>query len=151
MPTFESSQSFPRPLAEVFEFFSVPANLTKVSPPDLHMKLVDGPDRLAQGARFTIHGRRWGIPQTIVSEVTRFDPPREFTDVQVKGPFGRWEHTHRFEEVNGGCTVHDRIDFEPPRGLVGLVLNAAAIEKDLHWVFEFRRAKLEELFGKMPG
>jgi ligand-binding SRPBCC domain-containing protein len=147
MPVFEASQIVPRPVAEVFAFFRDPTNLVKISPPELHMRLVEGPPQLERGSRIVLKGRRWGIPQRVVSEVTDFEPPRTFTDVQVEGPFGKWAHTHRFEEVPGGTRLADRIDYEPPGGLLGRVVTAAMIERDLRGVFEYRSGKIKELLG----
>ena len=41
----------------------------------------------------------------------------------------------------------DRIEFEAPGGLVGLVMNEGRIGRDLQWVFEYRTLKLHELLG----
>jgi len=43
---FEASQIYPRPVEEVFAFFRAPANLVKISSPQLHMRLVEGPAQL---------------------------------------------------------------------------------------------------------
>src|SRR5262249_50066389 len=147
MGVFRSSQTFPRPLEEVFAFFRDPANLVRVSPPELHMELVEGPESLEAGARVVIRGRRWGIPQRIISEVTAFEPNVAFTDVQVEGPFRKWSHTHRFAAVPGGTRVEDEIEYEPPGGLLGFVVTAGMIERDLTWIFEYRTKKLAELLG----
>jgi ligand-binding SRPBCC domain-containing protein len=147
MPHFEATQTFPRPLAEVFDFFRRPANLVKVSPPELHLKLEEGPEVLQLGSRVTVRGRRWGIPQRVVSEVMAFEPEVAFTDVMVEGPFKKLDHTHRFEAVPEGTRVTDHIDYEPPGGLLGLVVTASFLERDLQWVFAYRREKLAELLG----
>jgi ligand-binding SRPBCC domain-containing protein len=147
MPVFEASQVLPWPVAEVFAFFRDPANLVKISPPELHLSLVEGPGQIALGSRVVFRGRRWGIPQRMVSDITAFDAPVTFTDAQVEGPFRKWVHTHLFEEVAGGTRVSDRIEYEPPGGLLGLVAKAAVIERDLKWIFEYRTKKLAELLG----
>jgi hypothetical protein len=49
--------------------------------------------------------------------------------------------------VAGGTRVTDDIDFEPPRGLFGLMANARFIERELGMVFRFRAQKLKELLG----
>jgi hypothetical protein len=36
----------------------------------LHLKVEEGPEVLQLGSRVTVRGRRWGIPQRVVSEVT---------------------------------------------------------------------------------
>jgi ligand-binding SRPBCC domain-containing protein len=138
---------FQRPVSEIFSFFIQPANLVLVSPPELKLRVVDGPDRLSLGARLTLTGRRWGVSQRVVSEVTTFDPNRRFVDSQVLGPFQKWVHTHTFEEIPGGARVHDAIEYEPPGGLLGLVVTAGTLARNLEWIFAYRVQKLRELLG----
>jgi ligand-binding SRPBCC domain-containing protein len=147
MPTFESTMFIPRPFAEVFDFFARPANLLVVSPPQLHMRLVEAPERLELGSRLVITGRRWGVPHRVVSEVTAFENEVLFRDEQREGPLARWAHTHRFEPVPGGTRVTDHIEFEPPGGLLGRLVTVRFIERELEWVFAYRMEKLKELFG----
>ncbi len=151
MPVFEASQVFPRSLEKVFDFFIQPANLVKVSPPELNMKLIDGPERLALGSRVTLDGRRWGIPQRIVSEVIAFQPGVAFTDAQIKGPFRKWVHTHTFAVVSGGTEARDKIEYEPPGGMLGFVATVARIEADLKWIFGFRQQQLARLLGELAA
>lgn len=151
MPVFESTQVFPVPLEEAFRFFRDPANLVRVSPPKLHMQLVEAPHQLELGSRIVLKGRRWGIPQRVVSEVTAFLPLASFTDEQREGPFRKWVHTHRFEHVSEGTRVTDTIEYEPPGGLLGLIVPARMIESDLRWIFAFRQRKLAEVLGTVPG
>ena len=87
----------------------------------------------------------------MATEVTAFEPNVMFRDEQRQGPFGKWIHTHRFEEVPGGTLVRDEIDFEPPGGLLGLVVTVKQIEKELEWVFAYREKKLQELLGTTAG
>ena len=72
MPIFEHSMHFPHSIEVMFDFFCRPATLVTISPPELHMQLVDGPERIALGSRITLKGRRWGLRQTIVSEISLF-------------------------------------------------------------------------------
>jgi ligand-binding SRPBCC domain-containing protein len=148
MPTFEAIQTFSRPVVEVFDFFRRTANLPLVAPPELHMKIDEGPTLLELGSRLVIKGRRWGLPQRVVSQVTEFVSEVRFVDEQVEGPFKKWKHTHGFQSLpDGGTHVSDRIDFDPPGGMLGLVVTASFVEKDLKWIFEYRRQKLAELLG----
>jgi ligand-binding SRPBCC domain-containing protein len=147
MPVFEASQVLLRPVEEVFTFFRDPANLVRISPPELHMRLVEGPALLELGSRIVFQGRRWGIPQRVVSEVTAYDPPTMFSDAQVEGPFRKWVHTHRFEAAPAGTLMTDHIDYEPPGGMLGLVATAGVIDRDLRWIFEYRTNRLAELLG----
>ncbi len=147
MPHFEATQTLPRPLAEVFEFFRSAANLVRITPPELHMELVEGPPLIESGSRVVLKGRRWGVPQRVVSKIVVFEPGVRFVDEQVEGPFRVWKHTHAFEAADGGTKIVDRIDFEPPGGLLGLMVTEGFIQRDLKWIFEFREQKLKELLG----
>jgi len=149
MPSFLASQTFPRPIADVFDFFVQPANLLRISPPDLHMKLIEAPTRVQLGSRVIFSGRRWGVSQRLVSEVTLFEANALFADEQRDGPFKKWLHWHQFESVSGGTRVIDRIDFDPPGGIMGLMVTAQWIEKDLKDIFEFRSQKLREILGEL--
>jgi ligand-binding SRPBCC domain-containing protein len=147
MPVFECVLHFPHPVEEMFDFFCRPANLITLSPPELHLQLVDGPERIELGSRITLKGRRWGVPQTIVSEIKALDPNAKFTDVMIKGPFRKWEHMHGFAAADGGARVTDRIDYESPGGLLGLVATPTLVARDLEKVFAYRVQKLQELLA----
>jgi ligand-binding SRPBCC domain-containing protein len=145
MPVFESTTILACPVERVWDFLCHPANLVLVSPPEMHLRLVEGPERLHLGARITIAGRRWGIPQRIVSEVTAFEPNVRFVDEQREGPFRKFTHTHCLEPLPEGTRMLDRIEFEPPGGILGLLLGAGRIERELHAVFGVRTQKFKEL------
>jgi ligand-binding SRPBCC domain-containing protein len=148
MPRFETTEDLRAPLARVFDFFSRPANLLQVSPPELHFQLLSGPEQLQLGARVEMRGRRWGVSQRIVNEVTVWEPQTRFVDEQREGPFKKWVHTHRFEALPDGATrVTDTIDYETPGGMLGFILTAKAVERDLQWIFEYRRQKLTALLN----
>jgi ligand-binding SRPBCC domain-containing protein len=147
MPVFECVMHFPHPVEGMFDFFCRPANLIKLSPPELHLQLVDGPERIELGSRITFKGRRWGVPQTLVSEIKLFEPNVKFSDVMIKGPFRKWEHMHSFSASDGGTRVADRIDYESPGGLLGLVATPALVARDLEKVFAYRVQQLQEMCG----
>ena len=147
MPVFERTIMIPRPAAEIFAFLCNPANLIQVTPPDLNMRLVEAPERLALGAQIVLQTRRWGFSQRILSKVTAFETNRLLTDEQVEGPFKKWIHSHLLEEAPAGTRMTDRIEFEAPGGLLGMVFTQDAIEGELQELFEYRTQKFEELFG----
>src|SRR5262249_41163054 len=135
---------------EVFDFFVRPANLLAASPPELHLRLDEAPERLCLGARVVVRGRRWGVPHRAVTEVTLFEPGVVFVEEQRDGPFRRWVPTPRFEGAGGGGRVPDRIDFEPPGGILGLTVTAGFVPRDLEWAFEYRKKRLSEMLGGPP-
>jgi ligand-binding SRPBCC domain-containing protein len=151
MPRFETAMTFPRPIDDVFDFFRRPANLLRVNPPDFHLSLLEAPEVLQQGSRVVVQVRRFGIPQRLESEITALEPNALFVDELRQGPFRKWVQTHRFAATPEGTQVTFQIDFEPPSGMLGLMVTAAAIEKELKAVFAYRAGKLHELLGPSPN
>src|SRR4051812_45023860 len=97
MPHFERSACLTAPPPVVFAFFLRPANLLAVTPPELNLKLLDGPETLSRGARLTWKGRRWGISRQVVVEVTALEADRLLIEEQCEGPLRKWQRTLRFE------------------------------------------------------
>jgi ligand-binding SRPBCC domain-containing protein len=147
MPQFQSSLTLTRPPSEVFAFFLRPANLLALAPPELHLQLVEGPEFLQPGARLTWKVRRWGISQRIVTEITALEPAKLLIEEQRQGPLRQFTRTLRFEEVSEGTRLTETIDFEPPGGLIGLVVTAGKIQADLEAAAAHRDHKLGELLG----
>ena len=146
MPTFETTADYPAPAPAVFRLLRRSAVLALLAPPEMHLQLQDGPEKLTLGARLTLCGRRWGVPQRVVSEVTAFTEDALLVLEQRQGPFRRSIHTHRLHALpNGGTRLDERIHFEPPGGVLGLTVTAAFIERELAALFAFRRQKLAEL------
>jgi ligand-binding SRPBCC domain-containing protein len=145
MPVFEHVTELRCPPGKVFAFLCRPANLLKVSPPGLHLRLIEAPEQVAVGSRVTVRGRRWGISQTITSEVTALEPGALMVDEQRQGPFARLVHTHRMEPTADGTRMTDRIEFDPPTGLLGLILTAARVEREMKESFAYRDGKFKEL------
>lgn len=134
MAHFEYMTVVAAPPQRVFDFLADVWNLPTVSP---EMQVIAAPPRLALGSRFTTQVRKFGLRRTVTSEVTAFDEGVSFTDVQVRGPFRRLEHTHVVEPAEGGTRMKDRIRFEPPGRLLGWVMT----ERRLMRIFQeaFRR------------
>src|SRR5580765_5478542 len=108
----------PRPRAQVFEFFADPRNLARVHPAWARPRwLRPPPARLTAGV--VLDFRAAWLPGRFRVIVREFDAPYRFVDAQVKGPFARWEHRHRFvdgAEGEGGTWVEDRVTYRLPLG-----------------------------------
>ncbi|MBL7486904.1 SRPBCC family protein [Frankia sp. AgB1.9] len=80
---------------------------------------VSGPDRLSEGARFSVGMKQFGFPYRITSTVTEFDEGRV---IEWRHPLGhrwRWE----LEEVGAGATrVTETFDYTRARGARSLEL-----------------------------
>jgi ligand-binding SRPBCC domain-containing protein len=87
--------------------------------------------------------------------VREFDPPYRFVDVQLWGPFARWEHRHRFvagpADEGGprvaGTWVNDRVTYRLPLGRLGNLAHALAAGRQITGLFDHRDRRLLELLS----
>ena len=88
---------FSIPIGEVFSFFSDAANLEAITPPELGLTiLTERPIAMAPGALIDYRLRLLGFPFKWRTRITSWNPPHEFVDEQMSGPYKEWVHTHTF-------------------------------------------------------
>jgi ligand-binding SRPBCC domain-containing protein len=137
-----------RPLHEVFEFFSHAENLERLTPPWMKFRiLTPSPIVLKQGARISYALRVHGLPLKWLTEIEGWDPPHEFVDVQLKGPYKLWRHRHQFSEVEGGTLVQDTVQYALPFGLLGRLAHRLQVARDLDEIFEYRTRQVGQLLS----
>jgi len=139
-------------MRDAWEFFSSPANLQKMTPPDMEFKITSGykGEKMYSGQIITyIVKPLAGIPLTWVTEITHVQEPHYFVDEQRFGPYALWHHKHFFNEIPGGIEMRDQVHYALPMGILGRIANSLFVEKQLKHIFDFRFKKMEELFGKM--
>jgi len=148
MYVLERSQSINASRPKVFEFFSDPGNLARITPPGLRFRIHgEAPASLAAGSRIE-YRIRWG-PFTLGwrTRITRWQPPEEFEDVQERGPYKTWIHRHRFSQEGSAVTMHDRVEYELPFGPLGRLVHALRVRRQLEEIFDYRRRTIEQIFG----
>ena len=146
MAHYTASLEIARPVAELFLFFSRPANLLRLAAPEMNLTLVAGPEVIERGSRISWQAKRWGVSQKLIQEVTLFVLDQKIVIEQKQGPFGHWIHGHAFETSDAGTKIVETIDFSAPGGMLGFVLTADKIRADLEKLNVFRERKLREIF-----
>ena len=68
-------------------------------------------------------------------------------DVQTKGPYRSWRHSHAFSDAPGGTLVRDRVEYELPFGPLGELAHRLFVARQLRRIFDFRRAAIEAAFA----
>jgi ligand-binding SRPBCC domain-containing protein len=146
MKTFSIDRSIflPRPIDEVFPFFSDAHNLERLTPTFLKFQVVT-PDPIVMkpGAHIRYKLSLHGIPISWESEITAWDPPHRFVDEQLSGPYRLWRHEHRFVAQNNGTQVSDHVDYAV---LGGSLINKIFVAPDVRRIFDYRTQILHSLF-----
>lgn len=147
----ERVQLIPRPRGEVFPFFADARNLERITPPWLRFRIVtEGEIRMAPGTLIDYRLSLYGVRFSWRTRIERFEPGVAFVDLQVRGPYRLWHHTHTFEDAQGGAATRmtDRVEYELPMGPLGSVAHAAFVRHALGRIFDYRREAVERALAR---
>jgi ligand-binding SRPBCC domain-containing protein len=139
-----------RPVDQVFAFFADARNLAALTPPSMGLRIVN-PESIVMRAGARIHYRlRWhGLPLRWLTEIQTWNPPTEFADVQLRGPYKLWRHTHSFQADEGGTRMRDVVHYALPLGPLGRFVHSWLVRAELNALFDYRAARVRAHFG--PG
>lgn len=144
-------QCLPISRTEAWDFFSTPRNLDHITPADAGFEVTYlSAEKMYDGQIITYRAKV--IPlifMTWVTEIKCVEDGFAFVDEQRFGPYRLWHHRHTFEEIEGGVRMTDLVHYVMPLGIIGELAHLLFVRKKLERVFSFRKAVLEEKFGKM--
>jgi ligand-binding SRPBCC domain-containing protein len=155
MPRIRSRSWVAAPIEEVFAFFDDPANLRRLMPPPVAIRLVRvEPSPPRAGSVFELRyglgpfQRSWRI--RLVDRVVN----ERIVDETISGPMRRFHHSHTFTPARRGTWIVDRIDYHVgPDGLAGTVVDAIAgivMRGTFVWRHAVQRRILRETRGSTP-
>jgi ligand-binding SRPBCC domain-containing protein len=145
--TFKQVTKVNKPLNEVFNFFCNAENLNVITPPALHFKILSPlPLVMKQHTQINYKIKLGLVSFKWHSEITEWNPPYMFKDVQLKGPYKVWEHIHSFEEKDGVTYMTDEVKYLPPGFFLEPIIDKFFVRKRIEDIFRFRRQKMEVFF-----
>lgn len=143
-------QFIPAPLETVWQFFCNPANLNTITPSDMNFEILAGGDvNMYEGQiiEYRVEFIR-GIRSYWLTEISHVQENIYFVDEQRVGPYRFWYHEHRFECTQGGVKMTDHVTYGMPFGPLGDLIHAVWVGRRLNNIFDFRKLRIEELFGR---
>lgn len=144
MPTFEHRSRLAHSAAYAFDWHERPGAFVRLVPPWQRIRVLKQQGGIRDGGRVVFQLRKAGFWLTWEALHSSYDPPRQFVDEQVRGPFARWRHLHRFHPDRaepGRCELIEQVDYELPGGRVGQSLFGKSVRRDLERVFVWRHQR----------
>jgi ligand-binding SRPBCC domain-containing protein len=130
----------------VFEFFADARNLQRITPPWLDFEIVNPDVEMREGALIEYRLQLHRIPIRWLTKIDEWVPGERFVDVQIRGPYALWHHTHTFEEAGDGrTTVKDTVRYALPYGPVGRLAHELFVKRDLERIFDYRTTSLPSM------
>ncbi len=145
-------QCIPVSIVAAWDFFSSPANLARITPPEMMFRITNGASgqQIYEGMliSYTIYPFMM-LPLQWETEITKVDKPFLFEDRQKSGPYESWHHQHQFREIPGGVEMTDQISYVMPMGAFGDLVNSLIVSRRLEEVFAYRQKKIEAILGNL--
>ncbi len=148
MRRFEFIQFVPAGLDVVWDFFSSPVNLSKITPPGMGF-IMTSPLQPEMYAGMFITYKVSPVPGfrlNWVTEITHVNPKKFFIDEQRRGPYSIWHHEHHFREVEGGVEMHDILSYQVPFGFIGSLADLVFVKNKVKQIFNYREKQILKLF-----
>lgn len=146
--TLTRSITISRPLREVFDFFADAGNLERITPPELNFHIITPqPIEIEKGTLIDYRLSLRGLPMKWRTEISVWNPPFEFVDQQLNGPYKQWIHRHKFTELEDGRTlIEDEVRYCLPLEPIGDVVHFI-IRRELNYIFDHRQKAVAKLLS----
>jgi uncharacterized protein len=145
--TLAVEQWVPQPLDKTFSFFTDPQNLEALTPKFLQFKILKVTSSpIQEGTLLDYSLKIRGIPIRWQTKITECISGVRFSDMQTRGPYIFWHHTHEFFEKNGGTLIRDKVLYRLPGWIPGDIIAHWLVRKDLEKIFLYRQEVIAELF-----
>ena len=135
-------------VAEVFDFFQQPENLTLLLRGWPSFRLIRCAKVVRTGGHLWIEENAAGLlPIAMGFEFIRFEPGVLFSERIIHGPFSVFDHAHKFEADANGTVVRDTIECELKWPYGGAPATAFLVAPRLRRLFAYRAERLKALLG----
>lgn len=140
------SVELPADIETAFDFFSKAENLEAITPPSLGFKILTPlPIMIKQDTVIDYRIRLNGLPMRWRTLIPVWQPPFEFVDEQIKGPYKTWIHRHSFKQLENGHTrMDDYVRYELPFTPLGDILYPL-IGRQVRSIFAHRNRVIPEM------
>lgn len=136
IPTYTHSFELPWERPRVFELFSDPQRLDRLTPQWFRLRpLGDATVELEEGTEIAYDLRYRGLPLRWTSRITDWQAPDFFAYEQRHGPYLRFRHEHIFESFAGGTRVRDTARYRAPGGRL---VEGLIVRPELRRIFAYR-------------
>ncbi len=125
---------------QVFGFFADAKNLEAITPPLLRFSVITPtPITMQVGSLIEYRLRVHRAPISWLTSIQAWEPPHRFVDMQLKGPYALWHHTHTFTPDGDAHTLmKDTVRYAIGFGPLGELAHRLFVKRDVEAIFSHR-------------
>lgn len=132
---------------ELFDFHLDSNNITKITPKDTKVELLNDDTTTFEGKIVKIKTTKLFIPTYWEVKIEKLQKPNILVDVALKSPFKYWKHQHIFTQKGDMCELKDIIEYQLPFGIFGKIV-MPLITLDIKNMFNYRHKKTKQILEK---
>jgi len=141
---FRFASHFPCTARELYDWHSRPGALERLIPPWENTSVIKRVGSIDPGGQVVLKLHAGPVPYFWHARHIENEPGVMFRDIQERGPFASWTHTHRFSDTAEGGLLEDEIEYRLPAHGALPRFAGSQVEKTLKRVFAYRHVTLAE-------
>jgi len=139
MARFRKEQAIAAPATFAFGWHERPGAFERLTPPWERVRVVERSGSIRDGDRLVMEMSNGPLAIQWVAEHRNYRPGASFQDVQVRGPFAKWEHTHSLEPTGEDrCRLVDDIEYQLPLAPIADLVAGGFTQRRLERMFRYR-------------
>lgn len=139
---FTHQAYFPCPAAELFAWHNREGALERLLPPWQRASVLARQGGIAPGGHVLMRIQAGPLSYHWQARHTDLQPPTMFRDIQERGPFATFAHTHHFSDTPRGALLEDCIDYALPGQRYLPKILTRQVDQTLGRMFAYRETVL---------
>lgn len=129
---------------EAFQWHRCEGALERMLPPWMPAQIISREGSIHDGDIVKVKFIFGVVPIIFQALHQNYIENKQFEDIQIKGPFAFFKHTHKFEKVDEKKSkIIDEIEYSLPMGVLSRLIGNSFIEEKLNRLFTYRHRTLK--------
>lgn len=142
--SYTLASNFPCTAHELYEWHRRPGALERLIPPWENTAVIHRSGGIDPGGKAVLRLHAGPVPFLWHARHIVNQPGVMFRDVLERGPFAKWNHTHRFRDTPQGAQLEDHIEYALPGQAILPGWINSQVRQALDRVFRYRHATLRD-------
>jgi len=144
---YQKETRIPCSAEALFHWHEHPLAFKRLMPPREPVRVLQHPGTITDGSRAVLLVGYWPLRFRWELEHRDYQAGRQFSDVQLRGPFTSYRHDHLIKpDGPDACILCDRITFDMPLGKPGALLGRLIMLPKFERLFCYRHKVTLEAF-----
>ena len=144
MESFVHSSRIDQPLERVFAWHIREGAFERLKPPWEQFKVIGRSGSIQNNGIVKLRTKLGPLSMKWVVKHAEYIPDKQFKDIQIKGVFSSFVHSHSFERFGTSCMLEDRIEYSLPAGRIGSLAAHRFVDRNLRKIFDYRHRTITQ-------